>query len=936
MNKLLKFIAALFFILVLAVLLLPVVFKGKLKQVALEQANKQLNAIVTFDDVSLSLIKSFPDFSFSIEGVSIDGVNEFDGIRLIEMGELSLTLDLMSVINGEQIEMKMIKVDNLDANILVTDSGLANYDIVKTIEETESAESPEDGESAFKLNLQGYEFSNINLNYTDRQSDIILKIHKLNHTGKGDFTQDIVNLSTETRADAISFAYEGLDFLNKASVSSEFDLIYHQQDGKLEFGENNVLLNALGLNFSGWVWPKDESIELDMKFDAPNTDFKSVLSLIPAVFMQDFESVQTTGKFHFTGSVSGEYQEVNDELPAFDLALNVSNASFKYPSLPAGVDNISVDLLLSKKQGNTDKLVINLKEAKAVIAENPFFARILIETPISDPKFDLALQGRIDLASLASVVPMDGANYRGLIEANFKAAAKQSDIDSEQYDRVGAKGELIASNMHFESDSLPFIVDMRKAELMFTPQKVELKELSMTIGSSDMSFKGELDNLLSYALNDQTLVGRFEFKSELLDLNELAGTSEETPTSESVEDTSALEIIRIPQNLDLILNSDVEKILFSNLEMGQLQGELVVKDGAIRLNKVGMNMLDGSLQADGSYDSKPDLPIVDMDFSLADVGFKESYDAFQMVQQLAPIMEKTTGKYSTSFSFQSELGSDMMPDLESVYSKGRLKSKGLSSEPDVMKKVADLLKDPKLAKLDVGSVDIEFEVKDGRMSVEPFDIQTAGVKAQVSGSTGLDQSIDYTMDMNVPTDRISSSGLLNSTGITLPKKVDVKVLIGGKTTDPTVKTSLGDLSTSIVNDVKEQVNQIVEEKIEEVKDDTNEAAQKLIDDANRKGDQLIAEAEKQGDALRAEAKKQGDALRSEANKQADKIEKDAKGNFLKEAAAKEAAKKIRKEADKKADALEQEADKQANALIAQAKKEKEDLVATAREEAKID
>jgi hypothetical protein len=318
------------------------------------------------------------------------------------------------------------------------------------------------------------------------------------------------------------------------------------------------------------------------------------------------------------------------------------------------------------------------------------------------------------------------------------------------------------------------------------------------------------------------------------------------------------------------------------------------------------------------------------------VGFKESYDAFQIVQQLAPIMEKTTGKYSTSFSFQSELGSDMMPDLESVYSKGRLKSKGLSSEPDVMKKVADLLKDPKLAKLDVGSVDIEFEVNDGRMSVEPFDIQAAGVKAQVSGSTGLDQSIDYTMDMNVPTDRISSSGLLNSTGITLPKKVDVKVLIGGKTTDPTVKTSLGDLSTSIVNDVKEQVNQIVEEKIEEVKDDTNEAAQKLIDDANRKGDQLIAEAEKQGDALRAEAKKQGDALRSEANKQADKIEKDAKGNFLKEAAAKEAAKKIRKEADKKADALEQEADKQANALIAQAKKEKEDLVATAREEAKID
>ena len=61
----------------------PFLFKDKLVELAKKEANKQLNAKVDFGEFHLSLFKSFPDFRFDIENVSIVGVNEFAGDTLL-------------------------------------------------------------------------------------------------------------------------------------------------------------------------------------------------------------------------------------------------------------------------------------------------------------------------------------------------------------------------------------------------------------------------------------------------------------------------------------------------------------------------------------------------------------------------------------------------------------------------------------------------------------------------------------------------------------------------------------------------------------------------------------------------------------------------------------------------------------------------------------
>ena len=427
--------------------------------------------------------------------------------------------------------------------------------------------------------------------------------------------------------------------------------------------------------------------------------------------------------------------------------------------------------------------------------------------------------------------------------------------------------------------------------------------------------------------------------SSLMDLNELSGGSGEQAVAEEStngeESTSAMEVVRIPHNLDVNLATKIDQVIYDNLTIENLAGKLALQDGKASLENLIMELLGGNLALSGSYDSKLELPAVDMDFKINNFGIKESYDKLLTIQKLAPIMQSSTGTYSSSFSFSSVLNQDMTPNYSSVQAAGSLNTRNLQTSPKALKKLSAVLQNPSMETLALGNVDVNFKVEDGRVSVEPFKLKAGNVSSDVYGTMGLDQSLDYTMDMKIPVNNIKAASLLSQVGATQGGNMDLKVLIGGTATDPTIKTSLGDLGKNIVDNLKDQAKQKVDETVQQAKDDVNKKAQELIDEAEKKGDALIAEAQKQADAIMAEANKQAQALRDEAEKQAKALEDEAKGNILKEKGAAVAAKKIKDEADNNANKLVNEAQKKADALVLSAKNQKEQLLKEAREKGQV-
>ncbi|MCB0381690.1 MAG: hypothetical protein KDD24_10570, partial [Flavobacteriales bacterium] len=182
-------------------------------------------------------------------------------------------------------------------------------------------------------------------------------------------------------------------------------------NSKYTFKDNEFKINELILGMNGWLAMPADDIDMDLTFFAKKTDFKNILSMIPAVYMTDFATVKTDGKLALDGHAKGTYSET--KMPAFGMKLIVEKAMFKYPDLPKSVNNINVDLRITNPDGDLDHTIVDLKTFHMEMAGNPIDANLYVKTPISDADIKAGLKANFNLASLKDVMPLEGNDEIG-------------------------------------------------------------------------------------------------------------------------------------------------------------------------------------------------------------------------------------------------------------------------------------------------------------------------------------------------------------------------------------------------------------------------------------------------------------------------------------------------------------------------------------------
>jgi len=64
-----------------ALILVPYMFKDRLVDMVKENVNSSLDANVDFGDFDLTIFQNFPDFSFQVEEISLEGIGQFDSLQ---------------------------------------------------------------------------------------------------------------------------------------------------------------------------------------------------------------------------------------------------------------------------------------------------------------------------------------------------------------------------------------------------------------------------------------------------------------------------------------------------------------------------------------------------------------------------------------------------------------------------------------------------------------------------------------------------------------------------------------------------------------------------------------------------------------------------------------------------------------------------------------
>ena len=951
-KRILKWTGITFVLLLTALILIPIIYKDKILQLVINEANKELTAELSIEDFDLTIIRTFPKLTMELIGVRIAGQGDFEGIDLVNFKSFEAKLDFWSVIGGDQIEIESIKLVEPHINIKVLYDGRANYDIVKpdSLKTQEEIAEP----SSFKLALKSYEIQKGEISYIDKQGNMSAIIANLNHAGNGDLTAETVDFKTKTTADAISVIMDGIPYLAQVKTDMVINLLmeFTEKSSKFTLQENEIILNAFKTSYDGYFEMFDDYYDMDIKLDASRSSFKELISLIPSVFRSGYESMLTQGTFALTGMVKGKMTDT--ELPAWNFDLKVDNASFRYPDLPAGFEKITIRANTQREQGaNLDNIRVDIDKFHTEFVGNTIDATLKLRTPMSDPDINMSLLAKMDLASLSRVMPMEeGESYNGKLDADIQLGGKMSAIDQERYEDFKAEGWLSLKEMNYTSSDLNRAVEIESMQFKFSPKNLALEEMTAKVGNSDFDMRGTIDNYLGYALRDEILTGRFAFNSKMLDLDELMGLTPSDTSSEANENenetatTSQSDdaLVSIPSNIDFDLNTSVAKIKYDGLMIENFKGNVNLKESVASLNNVNMNAMGGTIGMRGSFDTKnPEKPHVNFGYDLKNLDIKELADNFLTIEKFAPVAKYADGRISTTLSLEGDMTNKMDMIMESLNGEGSFfTNRVVISGFEPLTKLANEIKMPQLSTQTLDNVRASFEFMDGKMHVKPFNLKMGKITSDIHGWTSFNSDIDYKMKMNIPKDQIPAEMIkmveqaigkvnnvvpqLNMKG--LPDIIPVNVGVGGTVTNPVIKTDFRESLMAATGNVKDQIKDLIDDKIQEVKDTVTKVIKEKVEDVKEdlieRKNKIMADAQKQADRVKSEAKKQADAIRAEADKQANDLVAGA-SNPIEKRVREKSADELRKQADVKAKRVEDEAAKQADKIMSDAKAQADKL-----------
>ncbi|MGB5983633.1 MAG: AsmA-like C-terminal region-containing protein [Nonlabens sp.] len=841
MKKFFKVLGIVILLLVIALFAAPYLFKDKITELIKTELNKALNAEVDFAEVDLSLFRAFPDARLEIENLSVINKAPFAGDTLFFSKAVKLDLPVGDLFNGagEPIGLNELIVDGAVANFIVNENGIPNWDV--TVADSTATQKPateSEGSGGFALNFKHYELNDSRIVYEDVTTQIKLVLDNMNHYGNGDFSLGESTLETYTEAN-VFYDMAEIGYLSGQIVKLDADILMDLENQKYTFKENQAFINELELKMNGFVQLlENDATMVDLSFNAPSSDFKNFFAIIPETYRTNLDGITTTGDFKIDGTINGMVDDTY--IPKLNINIVSNNASVQYPDLPQKITGINIDTHLVNETGLVEDTYVDIRNTSFNIGSDRMTAEAMIKNLTGNMDVDVKARGKLDFKNLANAFPLpENMDLDGSLDLDMAARFDMESIEKERYERINTKGSAKLINFKYLGDafSKPFFIET--AAIDMTTSRIKLSDLKAKTGNTDLSAKGTIDNLLGFMLQDQGLKGRFTVSSNTFDTSDFMTTTTdggETASAKansekdvngnkdqrSLSGAEAAEAIKIPAFLDANLDFSAGQVLYDGLVLKNVSGVALVRDETMTFNNVKTDIFNGNIGVNGSLSTKGATPKFDMALDMKNLDIAQSFQGFDMFQQLVPIIGALQGKINTDLKFSGNLNNDLTPIMSSLA--GDALAQLLTKDVDVTKnpllntlnQKVDFIN---LEKLNLSDFTTKLNFANGAVQVAPFDFNVKDIAVTASGSHSLTNEMNYTMDLKVPAKYFGKEGasLLSKledkdiASITVP----VPVRLGGAMTAPKVNLDLQSAVTNLTNQIVEIQKQKLKDKGEE-------------------------------------------------------------------------------------------------------------------------
>ena len=349
---------------------------------------------------------------------------------------------------------------------------------------------------------------------------------------------------------------------------------------------------------------------------------------------------------------------------------------------------------------------------------------------------------------------------------------EKEDVADEFLKKFKATGKIALKQFRYRDPYFPLPMSVRKVDMDFDGDTLDLKNFRMRVGRSAVNLNGEVNNVRRYLLRGKTLNGNLELTSKRLDLNQLLKAyyvaSEKVQDSTAVTADSNLEMIEeenlavdtegaeldsisqnalivIPENINLTFRANIDTILMSKMKLIDFAGRARVNDQTLSIANLSTSTEVGKMAMHVSYtcrDYKGAEASAALEMDSVQIG--ELITAMPELDSVMPMLRSFKGSVACEASMVTNLDSAMNIVLPSVNAGVYLRGKDLVLlDGETFSEIAKMLMFSKKTENVIDSVSVEMLVKNNEIEIYPFMVSMDKYNLGVGGTQGLDESFNY-------------------------------------------------------------------------------------------------------------------------------------------------------------------------------------------------
>jgi hypothetical protein len=704
--------------------------------------DNHLTTEIEVDDISFSLLKSFPYASVRFKNVYAKSALNFaagdfagqDIDTLLTANSIFFEFGILKLLSGNY-EIRNININKGRLKILTDNKGGTNY----SIWESQEKKQPQD----FNMNLQSLVLSDIEIDLNNLRDKYSVSAYNKKLIIKGNLTGSLNNVIVKGNVRIADFYINNKYLFGDKELYMETSIL--NNDKNYEITKCKIRLGSISCNVIGDI-SESQPPSINLNISSGKAKLSEILSFFQNKSEFSHAVYSVSGNVNFSSKISGNISQISP--PHIAAAFNVTNGTLLNKKTREKLTGIILKGSYSNgEQNNPGTSAIYIDDFYARTNNSTLKGKLSIDN-VSLPHFRIILNAGIDLNEMHNFLDLDTLEYiNGNLDAKIDITGVIPDINNiTKKDFIGfTKNCMLSfSGTNFKIAGTGLIFNNINGEILIK-DNVKLSNLSLSIGSNTFIVDGILDNLFEFALlRNKYLVLNADISSDIINIK--------TPLTYKLQNNTGKEKSDASLPLNLIVNANVKlnSLTIDKFEASDISGVIKYYPGTINFNIAHLNSFNGTIKGHGVIFERADDYSVQLQSDLNMLDIDRFFYSFNNFGQNFIVDKNLKGHLSGDVVFSAIVDKKSGFLKETIKADGFLKiENGELIQFEPMMGLSRYIALEELNHIKFKTLNNEILIRDQIITIPEMDIYSSAFNITALGIHKFDNSYDYRIKVSM-------------------------------------------------------------------------------------------------------------------------------------------------------------------------------------------